>query len=532
MPVFEDSITEQYLTYGENGYGALLYPDSQGQAVETNIVNKVLSPVPRPHLTGMKLKEDIIIGDLVLNSIDEDNVVWVCTDIEGWWVHPDPEIPDVTRGWRDGSYDARGRWTARQLTLNGVFLPPDPSYTSAARDKLIRATNLVYTGAWLKTKENPTRASYVRLSGRPNISNVSPRGKTEFSIGLRAADPIKYSWNESDPDGYDSVTIPAKKLGTVTVNSYPTSTQITNAGLPASLYPTGAPIPAVLGNLTLTARPLVANYGVVETLLAFTFNDGSHEVVIPRVVSGAIVTSTAAIAHYNSTGQHLGKFNSGSIEYAESYATKLNDIQTDWLELVNYSYDGESGSDTITNDGNYDVAVFLEVTGPSTGDLTIINETNGEVLTIIDTLRGSETKTVTNKILSSNVATLTFSSTHTIVEGDTITVSGVDSTFNGEYEVTDVPSNTSISFAKEAQNVPSTAVASGSVVRNADILEIDTYEREVAYNGVTLGARVMIDTLTDWVVLASGENVIRFTDEGTNNGSASLKVYYRSGWIG
>jgi len=249
-------------------------------------------------------------------------------------------------------------------------------------------------------------------------------------------------------------------------------------------------------------------------------------------VSGAIVTSTAAIAHYNSTGQHLGKFNSGSVEYAESYATKLNDIQTDWLELVNYSYDGESGSDTITNDGNYDVAVFLEVTGPSTGDLTIINETNGEVLTIIDTLRGSETKTVTNKILSSNVATLTFSSTHTIVEGDTITVSGVDSTFNGEYEVTDVPSNTSISFAKEAQNVPSTAVASGSVVRSADILEIDTYEREVAYNGVTLGARVMIDTLTDWIVLASGENVIRFTDEGTNNGLASLKVYYRSGWIG
>jgi len=532
MPVFNNSITETYLTYGQNGYGAYLYPDSYGQAVETSIVNKVLSPVPPPHFTGMKLKGDVIIGDLILNNIDENNVVWVCTDIEGWWVHPDPEIPDVTRGWRDGSYDARGRWTARQLTLNGVFLPPDPSYTSAARDKLIRATNLVYTGAWLKTKENPTRASYVRLSGRPNIANVNPRGRTEFSIGLRAADPIKYSWNEEDPDGYDLATIPSKKLGTVTVNSYPTSTQITNAGLPASLYPTGAPVPAVAGNLSLTARPLVANYGEVETLLAFSFNDGSHEVVIPRVVSGAIVTSTSAISHYNSTGQHLGKFSSGSVAYAEEYAEKLNDIQIEWLDLVNYTYDGASGSDTITNQGNYDVAVFLEITGPSTGDLTIVNETNGEVLTVIDTLRGSETKTVTNKVLSSNVATLTFSSAHTIIEGDTITVSGVDSTFNGEYEVTDVPSNTSVSFSREAQNVPSTAIATGTVVRDADILEIDTYEREVAYNGITLGARVMIDTLTDWLVLASGDNVIRFTDDGTNNGAATLKVYYRSGWIG
>lgn len=36
MPVFNNSITETYLTYGQNGYGAYLYPDSYGQAVETD----------------------------------------------------------------------------------------------------------------------------------------------------------------------------------------------------------------------------------------------------------------------------------------------------------------------------------------------------------------------------------------------------------------------------------------------------------------------------------------------------------------
>jgi hypothetical protein len=406
MPVFEDTVTENYLSYGENGYGALLYPDSSSQALETSIVNKVLSPVPPPHRTGMKLKEDIILGDLVLNKIDENNVLWVCTDIEGWWVHPDPDIPDVTRGWRDGSYDARGKWLARQITLNGVFLPPDQSYASAARDKLVRAANLVYTGAWLKTKENPTRASYVRLSGRPNISNVSPRGRTEFSIGLRAADPIKYSWNDSDPDGYNLTTIPCKNAAT--------------------------------------------------------------------------------------------------------------------------SADGE---ESITNQGNIAVSVFLEVTGPTVGDTTVVNSTNGDVLTIVGALRGTETRTVTTKALTDNVATLTFSAAHNMVAGDTVTVAGVDSTFNGEFEVTSVPTNTQIRYAKTATNV-SSAASSGTVSRDADVLEIDTYEREVALNGLTLGARVYLDTLTDWLTLDPGANTIVFTDEGTANGTASLKVYYRSGWIG
>jgi hypothetical protein len=63
-------------------------------------------------------------------------------------------------------------------------------------------------------------------------------------------------------------------------------------------------------------------------------------------------------------------------------------------------------------------------------------------------------------------------------------------------------------------------------------MEIDTYEREVSLNGVIAGARVMIDTLTDWISLDAGANVIRFIDEGDATADASLKVYYRSGWIG
>ena len=393
--------------YGEDLYGDGYYVDGPSQNRETAIVNKALIPLPPPVFTGMKLQEDVLLGDLVLNKIDANNVIWVCTEIDGWWTMPDPDIPDVTRGWRDGSYDARGRWQARQITLNGVILPPDPDFLPAARNTLINAANLVYTGAWLKTNESPTRASYVRLSGRPEISTVNARGRTEFSIGLRAADPIKYSWNDSDPDGYDLTTIACKN------------------------------------------------------------------------------TSTSA-----------------------------------------------TGEATITNVGNTKVYTFLEVTGPTVGDTTIVNSTNDEVLTIIEPLRGPETLTVTNKVLTSGTATLTVSATPTAVQGDVVTVTGVDSTFNGEVTLTAVNAGAkTLSYLVDSGNVGSTA-SSGSIARDADFMEIDTYEREVSLNGVIAGARVMIDTLTDWISLDAGANVIRFIDEGDATADASLKVYYRSGWIG
>jgi hypothetical protein len=398
-------MTTATLYYGEGLYGAGEYVDAISQGRETKAVNDGLRAVPTPFITGMKLKADVMLGDLVLNTIDANNVVWVCTDIEGWWGHPDPDIPDVTRGWRDGSYDARGRWQARQLTLSGVFLTPDSDYVSAARNTLIEATALVYEGAWLKTLENPTRASYVRLSGRPEITTTNARGRTEFSIGLRAADPVKYSWNDADPEGYDNVTIPCK------------------------------------------------------------------------------------------------------------------------------STSGATGEVVIDNVGNTTVSTFLAITGPVVGPATVYNVQTDDLMTIVDTLRGSSTKTVSNKALTSNIATLTTSTTHALVAGDTVTVSGVDSTFNGEYEVIATPTTSTFTYSKTASNVGSTA-ASGSVLRAADVLEIDTYEREVALNGLVAGARVILDTLTDWVTLGAGNNTIRFVDEGAAASTASLTVSYRSGWIG
>lgn len=169
--------------------------DVAAQAYENEKVDGGLTPMPEPFLSGLKLEADVQIGEVTLNTIDEDGVVWVMTDIKNWWRQPDPQLPALQRGWGDGDYDAEGRYTARVLTLEGSFLTQDPSQIAAARDKLIKATNLVRKGDWLVVKESPIpKAAFVRLSGTPSIETVTARGRTDFSIGLKAADPIKYEW--------------------------------------------------------------------------------------------------------------------------------------------------------------------------------------------------------------------------------------------------------------------------------------------------------------------------------------------------
>jgi hypothetical protein len=59
----------------------------------------------------------------------------------------------------------------------------------------------------------------------------------------------------------------------------------------------------------------------------------------------------------------------------------------------------------------------------------------------------------------------------------------------------------------------------------------DTKNREVAFNGEVEGARGRIDVLADFIKLAPGQNEIEFVDTGNPEGSALLKIFYRSGWL-
>jgi len=88
----------------------------------------------------------------------------------------------------------------------------------------------------------------------------------------------------------------------------------------------------------------------------------------------------------------------------------------------------------------------------------------------------NSTKTVTNKALTSNIATLTTGAAHGFEVGQSVTVSSVDSTFNGTYTITAVPTTTTFRYAKTATDVASTAVSpAGSVLRNRGYLAVSDF---------------------------------------------------------
>jgi len=83
----------------------------------------------------------------------------------------------------------------------------------------------------------------------------------------------------------------------------------------------------------------------------------------------------------------------------------------------------------------------------------------------IDKIYATITATVSNKALTSNVATLTTSAAHGLAVGMEIEVTGVDATFNGTYTIATVPTTTTFTYSKTASDVPS-AAATGTVISN------------------------------------------------------------------
>jgi hypothetical protein len=77
----------------------------------------------------------------------------------------------------------------------------------------------------------------------------------------------------------------------------------------------------------------------------------------------------------------------------------------------------------------------------------------------VDKVYPAITVSITNKALTSDVATLTTSAAHGLSTGLEITITGVDATFNGTYTITGVPTTTTFTYAKVATNVTSTAVS-------------------------------------------------------------------------
>ena len=533
---------------------------------ELTLVNEALSkpkfgdPYDKPYITGLKLERDVILGDLVLNRINTDptsstyKTIWVCTDIEGWWEVPTPEVPNIPRGLDDGSYDVRGRWLARELVLKGTILPPSKEVAPYARQELLNALDIVYKGVWLRVKEEPMRSAYVRMVGKPTITNINARGKIEFSIPLRSGDPIKYGWN----GGSAQIDRAFRRDNVVSVTT--STSHGFSVGNSITIFDLGTPFDGTHTVATVGAGGNTFTYANTASDTATTVN-------------GYAILSSQYDANNGYTLANL--------------SSAVNDI-------------GGTTGVTVTNSGTTNVAVTISITGPMTAPAYIRNTTTGQNIRVVKNLRANTiSANVTTIARTAQTTTLTTNIAHSFIVGDTITVAnlgvpsangtktvyettdttvsyldpgvaianaalvnntvnvcalshgavtgnsvyvyGLGTPFDGTYTLS-AHSTNFFEYTKTYSNV-STVYEGFAIIQYAstsdlatanltysDSLEIDTYNTTVLYRGLPDAARSTLDADIDWIRLQPGANIIRIEKQAGTPVFANVK--YKSGWLG
>ena len=124
------------------------------------------------------------------------------------------------------------------------------------------------------------------------------------------------------------------------------------------------------------------------------------------------------------------------------------------------------GQVTLLNDvyQNHEITTALQANGKPSQHVRSIRYSNRDAVLLhdgydVDKVYQPITASVSNKALTSNVATLTTSAAHGFSVGMEVVITGVDATFNGTYTITTVPTTTTFTYAKTASNVTSAAVS-------------------------------------------------------------------------
>jgi len=128
---------------------------------------------------------------------------------------------------------------------------------------------------------------------------------------------------------------------------------------------------------------------------------------------------------------------------------------------------GVLSTTAVRNVGDSEQLLYTATKKSVVSGLQVANRTGG-VLPVSVYVKKSVTASVSNKALTSNVATLTTSAVHNLFTGDSVVISGVDATFNGTYTITSVPTTTTFRYTKTNANVASTAVSPVGSVASAD----------------------------------------------------------------
>jgi hypothetical protein len=222
-----------------------------------------------------------------------------------------------------------------------------------------------------------------------------------------------------------------------------------------------------------------ATFGITGPGDGYIFHETKSGPTGP-VYGGNLVLATGANGTENKIVFAAGGFDSGNTQMEITPGVNVH------IEIPTPSTSPTTGALTVVGgvgiqgDMNVEGSVFIEGTITFGGAGTTVETSNlavtdpavfvgtnnqadivdlafiGEYATTISTI----TRSITNKALASNVATLTTSVAHTYLVGDVVVVTDVDTTFNGTFNITAVGGGgTTFSYNKTAANVTSTAVS-------------------------------------------------------------------------
>jgi hypothetical protein len=427
----------------ETGTSVSVLVYNQGQ--KNKLVDTSLTNVYIDHLKGMKLKADIRLGDFVFNRIDEYGVVWVVTNVQGWNNLPEVQMQNFDRGWGDGSFVSYGRYGAREITIEGSFLVQDvDTQLEKARERLIKAINLVKADNWLIMNEATPKGVRVRLSTAPDITTTNPRGRTDFSFTLIASDPIKYKWDDARDDGYKLVSI----------NNSPTAySTIRNEG--------NTPVPVIFEIIGPTTGPVSIFNKTSEDLLGVVSKLGKY--TVNPVASISVTDNVATVTTSNVTGVAVNDtvelINIVDIyEVDRAQITSASTIDLTMTEKHNFGVNQKiyiAGLSDVTGfsgvaNGEYDITTVY----PTTNEYKLtITKSGGGLTTKADTdvsavgLSVSVNVSAVSYTSTNNIATYTTTATHGLKIGDTVVVSNTTPIYNGTYVIDDIPSTTSFAIS-------------------------------------------------------------------------------------
>ena len=393
--------------------------------------------------------------------------------------------------------------------------------------------------------------------GQVAIKNISPTASTDvivysnngtdtsgwMDMGITGSSFEQAAFGITGPnDGY--IFYEAPMVRTATISNKALTTNV------ATITTSAAHNFAIGQSVTVTGVDSVFNGSYVITGVSST--TFSYAKTATNVVSasasgtatvGSVGNGNLVIATGDNGTQNNIVFGAGGFSSGRSQMTIIPDNRVH-IEIATASTSASTGALTVAGgmgvQGNVNVAGNVAIVGNLTfggGSTTaanlsvtdplvfVGNQNQADVLDLglvgeYATTVSAIVRTVSNKALTSNVATLTTSAAHTYLVGDVVVVTGVDSTFNGTYSVASVPTSTTFTYAKTATNVVS-AAATGSasvsarrkfagVVRDASdgvikvfkdatskpASSVDFTEAGLAYGDVKVGAAT-VSSLTN-----------------------------------